>query len=117
MQEFPHTVFLSKDLRDSQSTGSRFVLIDHLHFFLVLYSHSERQIATDASVKVFEFFRGPAFFEVRRRPIASLAHFVPTFFMPAKRTEHCGIVAVRGILLPQSWITVDETKLGRFPLR
>jgi len=68
MQEFPHTVFLSKDLRDSQSTRSRSLLIDHTHFFLVLYSHSERQIATDAGVKVFEFFRGPGFFEVRRRP-------------------------------------------------
>ncbi len=117
MKEFPHTVLPSKDLRDSQSTRSRFLLIDHTHVFLVLYGYGERQITTDAGVKVFEVLLGPGFFEVRRRPIAAIANFVPTLFMPTKRTEHCGIVAVRGILLPQSGIAVDKTNLGRLPLR
>jgi len=65
MKEFPHTVLPSKDLRDSQGTRSRFLLIDHTHFFLVFYGYGERQIAADASVEVFEGLRGSGLFEVR----------------------------------------------------
>ena len=100
MQEFPNTVFLSKDLRNSQSTRSRFLLITQTHFFLSLNRYAKSQIAADAGVKVFDLLRGPAFFELRRRPVVPRAHFIPTLFMPTKRTEYCGIVAVRGILLP-----------------
>ncbi len=117
MQELPNTVFLSKDLRNSQNTRSRFLLITHTHFFLSFDRYGKGQIAADAGVKVFDLLRGSTVFELRRRPVVPRAHFIPTLFMPTKRTEYGGIVAVRGIMLPQSGIAIDETSLRRFPLK
>jgi hypothetical protein len=50
MQEFPNTAFPAKDLRDSQSPRSRFLLTAQTYFFLALYGYSESESAAGCGV-------------------------------------------------------------------
>ena len=115
MQEFPRAAFLAKDLRHSQSPLRRVLLTAQTHFFLALNRHREAHVPTDFSTNIFDLQLGPAVLVLRRRPIVTRAYLAPTPFITAKPAQYRGVVTLRGILLPESRITGDETRLRLFP--
>src|SRR5713101_7767559 len=114
MQEFPSTVFLSKDLCDSQSPGSQPILVGETHLFS-FDRHGEGQTSINSGVEVFDSYLGSTFLELRRCPIVSRPDFLPALFVPTECPEYRDIIAVRRILFPKSGITIDKASDALFP--
>src|SRR5262249_10183960 len=116
MNEFPNSAFLPKDVRHSQNHRSRLVLSDHQRL-ATLDRHGVSQIIADSGGNVFDPDLGSAFFEAGGGPIIPGVNFGPSLSQAAPAAHDCDVVAMRGVLFPESRIAVDEAIGSGFELR